>query len=47
MKYAGIYWSLFAPMMKKSIRNRFGAPLAAQSIREGKKEYKKAFVPCG
>lgn len=41
MKYKGIYWALLAPMMKKSIRNRFGAPLAAQAIREGKKEYKR------
>ena len=40
MKYVGFYWTLFAPMMKRSIRSRFGAPLAAQAIREGKKEYK-------
>jgi len=39
MKYVGIYWSLFAPMIKKSIRQRFSASLAEQSIREGKKEY--------
>ena len=41
MKYVGIYWSLFAPMIKKSIRQRFSASLAVQSIREGKKEYKR------
>ena len=41
MKYVEIYWSLFAPMIKKSIRKRFGVPLAEQSIREGKKEYKR------
>ena len=35
MKYVGIYWSLFAPMIKKSIRQRFSASLAEQSIREG------------
>ena len=41
MKYVGIYWLLFAPMIKKSIRQRFSASLAEQSIREGKKEYKR------
>ena len=41
MKYVGIYWALFAPMIKKSIRQRFSASLAEQSIREGKKEYKR------
>ena len=41
MKYIGIYWSLFAPMMKKSIRKRFGESLADISIREGKKEYRR------
>ena len=28
MKYVGIYWALFAPMMKKSIAKRFGKELA-------------------
>ena len=41
MKYVGIYWSLFAPMIKKSIRERFDIALAERSIREGKKEYKR------
>ena len=41
MKYVGIYWSLFAPMIKKSIRTRFDTALAERSIREGKKEYKR------
>ena len=41
MKYKGIYWMLFAPLMKKSISNRFGKELAEQSIRHGKEEYKK------
>ena len=41
MKYVGVYWSLFAPMIKKSIRKRFGMPLAERSIREGKKEYRR------
>ena len=41
MKYVGIYWSLFAPMMKKSIDKRFGNELAERSIRQGKAEYRK------
>ena len=41
MKYVGIYWSLFAPMIKKSIRERFDFSLAERTIREGKKEYKR------
>ena len=41
MRYVGIYWSLFAPMIKKSIRERFDIALAERSIREGKKEYKR------
>ena len=31
MKYVGIYWTLFAPMMKKSIARRFDKELAGQS----------------
>ena len=41
MKYVGIYWTLFAPMMKKSIAKRFGKDLAERSIRQGKTEYRK------
>ena len=41
MKYVGIYWTLFAPMMKKSIARRFNSELAERSIRQGKKEYKR------
>ena len=41
MKYVGIYWTLFAPMMKKSIRERFGKELADKSIRKGKAEYRR------
>ena len=37
----GIYWTLFAPMMKKSITKRFGKKLAERSIRQGKSEYRK------
>lgn len=41
MKYVGIYWTLFAPMIKKSIRERFGKELADKSIRNGKTEYRR------
>jgi len=41
MKYVGIYWTLFAPMIKKSIRARFDSSLAERSIREGKREYRR------
>ena len=41
MKYVGFYWTLFAPMMKKSIAARFNQELAEQSIREGKTEYRR------
>lgn len=41
MKYIGIYWTLFAPMIKKSIERRFGNNLAERSIRQGKAKYKE------
>lgn len=41
MKYKGIYWTLFAPLMKKSIAKRFGKELAEKSIKDGKAEYRK------
>lgn len=41
MKYIGIYWMLFAPKIKKSIASRFSEELAEQSIRQGKKEYRR------
>ena len=41
MQYKGIYWALFAPMMKKSITARYGKELAERSIKQGKKEYKR------
>lgn len=41
MKYKGIYWSVFAPLMKKSIRKRYGNELAVKSIKNGKAEYKR------
>ena len=41
MKYRGIYWALFAPMIKKSIADRFDKELAERSVRLGKEEYKR------
>ena len=41
MQYNGIYWALFAPVMKKSITARFGRELAETSIRNGKREYRR------
>ncbi|MDO4853240.1 MAG: hypothetical protein Q4A88_07465, partial [Clostridia bacterium] len=40
MKYVGIYWTAFAPLMKRSIKKRFGKELANTSIRNGKREYR-------
>ena len=41
MKYVGIYWTLFAPMMRKSIARRFDKELADRAIRQGKDEYRR------
>lgn len=41
MKYKGFYWTLFAPMIKKSMRVRFGGEIAEKAIKQGKSEYKK------
>ena len=40
MKYKGVYWTLFAPMIKKSITQRFGKDMAERAIRQGKAEYR-------
>ena len=40
MKYVGIYWTLFAPLMKKSIKKRFNKEMADHAIRHGKAEYR-------
>ena len=40
MRYRGIYWTLFAPMIRRSIARRYGAKLAERSIRQGKVEYR-------
>ena len=41
MRYKGIYWTFFSPMIKRSITNRFDKELAAQSIRNGKAGYRR------
>ena len=41
MKYNGIYWNVFAPLIKTSIRNRYGEDVAKRSIKNGKKEYQR------
>ena len=41
MKYVGIYWTLFAPLMKKSIAKRFDRDLAQQALHRGKAEYRR------
>ena len=41
MKYVGIYWALFAPLIKKSITKRYSKELADTSIRKGKQEYRR------
>ena len=41
MKYVGIYWTVFAPLIKQSITKRFNKELADQAIRQGKGEYRR------
>ncbi|MBR1384736.1 MAG: hypothetical protein IJ555_13165, partial [Ruminococcus sp.] len=41
MKYVGIYWTLFAPLIKKSITKRYSKELAETSIKKGKQEYRR------
>ena len=40
MKYKGIYWAAFSPMIKKSISKRYSKQLAERAIKAGKKEYR-------
>lgn len=41
MKYRGVYWHLFAPMIRRSIRKRYGSAMAGQAVRNGKREYRR------
>lgn len=39
MKQNGIYWLFFSPMMKSSIRKRYGRELADRAMKNGRREY--------
>ena len=41
MKYRGIYWRLFAPVMYGSIRKRYGREMAKQAVRNGRRKYRE------
>ena len=41
MKYKGVYWTVFAPMIKGSIARHFDKELAEKSIKKGKEEYRR------
>ena len=41
MKYRGIYWTLFAPMIRKSVARRYWKALADRAISNGKAEYRR------
>ncbi len=40
MKQNILYWTLFAPMIKNSIKTRFGKEMAVKAIKNGKKRYR-------
>lgn len=40
MKQNGFCWTLFAPMIKSSIKARFGNEMAVKAIKNGKKQYR-------
>ncbi|GEM_PF-5794845 len=40
MKYIGFYWNVLAPLMKGSIKKRFGSDIADKAIKNGKAKYK-------
>ena len=41
MQYKGYYWTLFAPLIKKSIAKRYGKNMADLAVRNGKGEYRR------
>lgn len=41
MKYVGFYWNVLSPMIRSSMRKRFGKETADQAVRCGKSEYRK------
>lgn len=40
MNQKGIYWTLFSPMIKGSVKKRFGKELAEMAVGNGKAEFK-------
>ncbi|MBQ9228175.1 MAG: L-2-amino-thiazoline-4-carboxylic acid hydrolase [Eubacterium sp.] len=40
MQYKGIYWTVFSPLIKKSITARYSAALAEKAIKNGKAAYR-------
>lgn len=40
MKYIGFYWNVLAPLMKGSIKKRFGSDIADKAIKNGKEKYR-------
>lgn len=41
MKYQGIYWTILSPMIRSSVKKRFGKDTADKVRRNGKSEYRK------
>lgn len=41
MKYEGIYWTVLSPVIKSSIRKRFGDEMARKAIKNGKAKYRE------
>jgi len=40
MKYKGIYWRILSPIIKKSIKKRYGREMATMAIKNGKDKYR-------
>ena len=41
MKQNGMYWHFFSPMIKSSIRKRYGRELADRAVKNGRLEYRR------
>ena len=41
MKQNGMYWLFFSPMIKSSIRERYGRELAGRAVKKGRLEYRR------
>ena len=40
MQYRGVYWMLLSPMIRRSLRKRYGQERAESALRNGKREYR-------